>query len=372
MPYGGVVRYATAMSPLTLTVDLDALADNYRVLVRAAGGAQVAPVVKADGYGLGANACARRLRAEGAESFYVARLAEGEALRAGLGPEPIIYVLDGARPGTAPRLLTSRLTPVLNSLVQVEAWSAAGGGERLACALHVDTGMNRLGLRPEEALALVGSTDRTRRLDIDLVISHLACADEPDHPLNERQRIAFAAVLAAFPRARASLANSAAVFLGHDYLLHQVRPGIGLYGGAPIAGIEAGLRTVATLEAEILQVRTAHPGETVGYGADYRATHPTKVAILAAGYADGILRSFSPGGYAWFDGARRPLLGRVSMDLIAIDVTGCDAAVPGARVEVLGANITVDEFARISGSSAYEVLTRLCERAERHYIGDPG
>lgn len=353
---------------LSLTVDLDALAHNYRVLRDAAGGAEVAPVVKADGYGLGASACARRLRAEGAKSFYVARLIEGEALRADLGPEPIIYVLDGVTPGAASRLAAAGLTPVLSSLVQLGEWRAFGTAGRLKAALHIDTGMNRLGLRPEEARAL--SADYLA--DIDLLLTHLACADQPAHPLNEAQRSLFAETCAALPEARATLANTAAAFLGPAYTLDQVRPGIGLYGGGPLGRPDARLKAVATLEAAILQVRTVPPGESIGYGADFVATHPMQVAILAAGYADGVLRSFSPGGYAYLAGERRPLLGRVSMDLIAIDVTGCDAAVPGAMVELLGANVAVDDAARLAGTSAYELLTRLGPRAERRYVGARG
>ncbi len=358
------------MSVLTLTVDLDALAHNHAVLRAAAGGAEVAPVVKADSYGLGVLPCARRLWAEGAQSFYVARVAGGEALRAALGPEPVIYVLDGALPGTEARLAAAGLTPVLSSLEQVESWSAqASGAGRLKAALHIDTGMNRLGLRPDEAEALALRLSALDRVEIDLVISHLACADEPGHPLNARQLKAFRAVRGLYPDARASLANSAAVFLGEDYLFEQVRPGIGLYGAGPCGTPDARFRTVAVLEAPILRVRTVRAGESIGYGAAFVASREVRVAVVAAGYADGVLRSFSPGGYAHLAGDRRPLLGRVSMDLIAIDVTGCDAAVPGAMVELLGPNVAVDEAARLSGTSAYELLTRIGPRAERRYVG---
>ena len=358
------------MSALTLTVDLDALAHNHAILRAAAGGAEVAPVVKADAYGLGVLACARRLRAEGASSFYVARVAGGVALRAALGPEPTIYVLDGATPGSEAHLVDADLTPVLNSLTQVEAWSArAAGRGRLKAALHIDTGMNRLGLRPEEGQALAKAPGRLNPIDIDLVISHLACADEAAHPMNATQLAVFSEVRRAFPDARASLANSAAVFLGSDYLFDQVRPGIGLYGGGPFGEPDARFKTVGTLEAPILQMRAVPPGESIGYGAAWTAATSTRVAILAAGYADGVLRSFSPGGYAFLDGQRRPLLGRVSMDLIAVDVTGCDAAIPGAMVELLGSNVTVDDAARLAGTSAYEILTRIGPRAERHYVG---
>lgn len=358
---------------LTLTVDLDALAHNFAALRALAGTAEVAPVVKADAYGLGVLPCARRLRAEGASSFYVARVAGGELLREALGPEPVIYVLDGALPGTEARLADAALTPVLSSLAQVESWSArAAGTGRLPAALHIDTGMNRLGLRPEEAEALAGAPGRLNRIDVGLVISHLACADEPGHPMNARQLAAFQAAAALFPEARASLANSAALLLGDDYLFGHVRPGIGLYSGGLAGAPDPRFKTVATLEAPILQVRTVPPGEAVGYGAAYIADRPVRVAVVAAGYADGVLRSSSPGGFAVLAGERRPLLGRVSMDLIAIDVTDCDAAVPGAMVELFGAGLPVDEVATAAGTIGYEILTRIGPRAERRYLGEAG
>lgn len=342
------------MAPMSrLTVDLDALAHNHAVLAREAAGAEVAPVVKADGYGLGAAEVSRRLWAEGARSFYVARLAEGEALRAAL-PEATIRVFDGATPGSSARLEAARLIPVLNSLEQAEAW-------RGPAALHIDTGMNRLGLRLEEAERL---KDPGR---IDLIISHLACAPDPVHPLNTSQLDRFNAARALFPNARASFANSAGTFLGQTYRFDQVRPGISLYGGGPMERPDARLKTVATFEAPILQVRDVPKGESVGYGAAFTAERPTQVAILGAGYADGLLRSWSPRGEVWFEGRRLPLLGRVSMDMIAVDVTGKDAR-PGAMVELLGPHIAVDDAATAAGTSAYELLVRLGTRAERRFI----
>ncbi len=360
------------MATARLTIDLDALAHNHAVLVREAGAAEVAPVVKADGYGLGAIAVARRLWAEGARRFFVARVEEGEALRAGLGwtRPAVIYVLDGCPEGAAERLCAAELVPVLNSLEQVEAFArAAPGREAPVAALHVDTGMNRLGLRPDEAEALAAAPERLNGLSIELVISHLACASEPDNPLNPRQAAAFAAIGAMFPQARASLASSGGVFLGEDYLFDLVRPGISLYGGGPFDRPDDRLRAVATLEAPILQVRDLPAGETIGYGAIFTAEAPMRVAILAAGYADGVLRASAPRGYAWFDGARRALLGRLSMDLIAVDVTGSAAARPGALVELLGPNVLLDAAARAAGTAAYECLVRLGPRLERTCIG---
>lgn len=342
-----------------LIVDLDALAENHAVLTRAAPSAEVAPVVKADAYGLGMAPVARRLAAEGARRFFVARIAEGEALRQALGPEPTIYVLDGCPPRTAPRLAAARLTPVLNSAEQAKAW-----GPRPA-ALHVDTGLNRLGVSADEAAALAASAG----LHVELVMSHLACAHAPDHPANARQLEAFAAVRAAFPGARASLASSGGVFLGPAYHFDLVRPGIALYGGGPFERPDPRIRPVVTFEAPVLQVREAPAGAAIGYGAAFVAERPMRVAIVAAGYADGIPRAASPRAEVWFAGARRRVLGRISMDLTAIDVTGCDEAHTGAMVQLLGDDILLDEAAAAADAISYELLTRLSTRAQRVWRG---
>ena len=344
------------MNIARITVDLDALAHNHAVLREAAAGAEVAPVVKADGYGLGAAQVARRLWDEGARSFYVARLSEGEALRAVL-PDAVIYVFDGYLDGA--RLEAANLRPVLNSREQVEAWRA----ERptLPAALHVDTGMNRLGVRVEEAEAL-------KDLPVELVISHLACAPEPEHPLNALQAERFAQVASLFPNARKSLANSGGIFLGERFRFDQARPGIGLYGGGPEERPDERIRPVAIFEAPILQVRNVPAGESIGYGAAFVAPNAMQVATVAAGYADGVLRSTHPRGHAFVAGERRPIVGRISMDLIAVDVT--DLAVrAGEPVELLGPNILLDDAAAAAGTTAYELLTRLSSRAERVYRG---
>lgn len=346
----GVLCAPSFMTAARLTIDLDALAANHALLRHLAGGAEVTPVVKADGYGLGAAVAARRLWAEGARRFHVARLSEGVSLRAALGPEATIYVLDGAAPGAVPTLLADNLVPVLNSREQVAYWAGAG-----PAGLHVDTGMNRLGLRPEEARGLSEPA---------LLISHLACADEPGHALNAAQLQRFQAVRAQFPTARASLANSAGVFLGPDFGFDVVRPGIALYGG----GGQAGLKAVATFEVPVLQVRQVPAGESIGYGATFVADRPLSVAILAAGYADGVLRAASPAGAVWLAGDRRRLLGRVSMDLIAVDVTGAEVAA-GDMAELFGRNLSIDEAAASAGTLAYELLCRMAPRAERRLVG---
>ena len=358
-----------------LTVDLEALAANFATLRAQAPAAEVAPVVKADGYGLGAGPVTLRLWAEGARRFFVARVGEGERLRLALGPHrpAEIYVLDGAPAGVMPRIAAAGLIPVLNSLAQVEE-AAAFSGRRgaLPVALHIDTGLNRLGLRVEEAEALAQAPDRLAGLELGLVMSHLACGPDPDHPMTRRQLEAFQAAAAPFPDARRSFANSAGVFLGEDYHFDVVRPGITLYGGGPRERDDPRIAPVATLEAPILQVRTVPPGESVGYDASFTAQTSTRVAIVPLGHADGILRALGGKGFAWFEGGRRAYLGCVSMDLVAIDVTGCESARPGAWIELIGPNALVDQVAEAAGTISYEILVRLSGRAERVYKGSPG
>jgi alanine racemase len=358
-----------------LSVDLDALAANLATLRAQAPGVDVAPVVKADGYGLGAGPVALRLWAEGARRFFVARVGEGERLRGTLGPtRPAdIYVLDGAPAGAMPRIAAAGLIPVLNTLAQVEEVAAfSGRRERLPVALHIDTGLNRLGLRLEEAEALALAPDRFRGLELGLVMSHLACGPTPEHPMNRRQLDAFKAAAALFPDARRSFANSAGIFLGSDFHFDVVRPGISLYGGGPQERHDPRIETVASLEAPILQVRSVPPGESIGYDATFTAKQTTRVAIVPLGHADGVLRALGGKGFAWLDGQRRPYLGCVSMDLVAIDVTGCEAARPGAWVELIGPNALVDDVAAAAGTISYELLVRLSGRAERVYRGEAG
>ncbi|MDP1632041.1 MAG: alanine racemase [Caulobacter sp.] len=344
------------MTVARLTIDLDALARNYAFL-RGEAGVETAPAVKADGYGLGAQDTALRLWREGARSFHVARLEEGEFLRDAFGDrDATLYVLDGATPGSATRLEAARLVPVLNSLEQAAAWTGPA-------ALHIDTGMNRLGLSLDEAVRL------RDRAGIRLVMSHLACAAQADHTMNGRQLARFRQARALFPGVPASLAGSSGIRLGRDYAFDQVRPGVSLFGGGPNEGPDPRLSAVATLEAAILQVRQVPAGDTIGYGAAFTAETDLTVAVLAAGYADGVLRSAHPAGAVWFDGARRAILGRVSMDTIVIDVTGSAAAKPGAMAEIIGPNLPLDDAATAAGTTAYELLTRLSGRAERRFIG---
>ncbi|MET0295700.1 MAG: alanine racemase [Phenylobacterium sp.] len=354
-----------------LTIDLDALARNYALLARTAVGAETAAVVKSDGYGLGASEVARRLWAEGCRSFFTARLAGGEAVRRALGPDrpAVIFLLDGLAPGHWERLSAARLTPVLCTFPQVEAACAlaAAQGRPLAVALHVDTGMNRQGLAPEEAELLANSRERLAWLDIGLLISHLGSADEPDDARNARQLAAFRKVRAQFPEARASLANSSGIFLGPDYHFDMVRPGVSLYGGGPEARPDPRLSPVAILEAPVLDIRRVDAGEPVGYGSRRRVEGATRAAILGAGYADGVIRAAGHGGRAFLGGRLRPLLA-VTMDLTIVDL-GDAPAETGGMAELLGPNVTLDDLASAAGTVAHEVLVRLSRRAERVYLG---
>ena len=354
-----------------LSVDLDALAHNFHVLKAEAGGAEVAPVLKADGYGLGAAQTGRRLWAEGARSFFVARLAEAEALRAALGPQrgATIYVLDGFTPGSGSRLEAAGLTPVLMSLSQVAAASAwaTAGGRSWQVALHVDTGMNRQGVTPDQARELA-KNDAPANLDVGLVMSHLGSATEPQDLRNANQLKNFLEVRSVFPQARASLAASAGIFLGPDYVFDVVRPGVSLYGGGPEERPDGRLKAVPSLTAPILDIRELGPGDIVGYGSSVRIERPVRAAVVAAGYADGVIRATKAGGYAWLDGARRDLL-VVNMDLIVIDIGDAKAAV-GDPVELLGANVHLDDLATAAGTVAHEILVRLSPRAERTYQGE--
>ncbi|MDQ1153206.1 alanine racemase [Brevundimonas sp. SORGH_AS_0993] len=341
-------------SPAVLSVDLNALARNYHTLGRQIG-ALVHPVVKADGYGLGAAPCAQRLMAEGARTFFVARAAEGVALRTALGPEPIIYVLDGCHGAVAADFKAADVRPVLNQPAQMAAWAGAGGG---ACGLQIDTGMNRIGFRPEDAPEAFEG--------LALVLTHLACADEPSNPMNRRQRDLFDAVTQRYPGALRSFANSSGCFLGADFAFDAARPGVALFGGGPEGRPDERIAPVAALLADVLQVREVPAGESVGYSRGFVADRPVRVATVATGYADGVLRSYSPLGEAWVAGETRRLLGRVSMDVCAVDVTGLDVAV-GDKVELFGPNRPLDAAAAAAGTISYELLTSITPRVPRIY-----
>jgi alanine racemase len=359
-----------------LTIDLGALAANYRHLRDLAAPAECAAVVKADAYGLGMAQAAPALWQAGCRTFFVATLGEAEDLRS-LLPEAVIYVFAGLLPDTAEAFHALNLRPVLNSAEEIKEWAAycTRIGETLPCAVHIDSGMNRLGLTSAEVEAVAGADDLWSTLSLSLVMSHLACADDPSHAKNEAQRRIFDALRARLPEALTSLANSAGILLGPDFAYDLVRPGIALYGGHPQRRGENPFRTVVHLKGRILQVRNAAPGETVGYGATRTLQRPSRVAVVAVGYADGIFRALSTaddeeGLVVYLGSHAAPILGRISMDLITIDVT--DVPEPLSRrgewVELLGPNVSAHEFALHAGTIDYEVLTNLGQRALRRYI----
>ncbi len=360
-----------------LTIDLGALADNYRRLRTELNGVACAAVVKADGYGLGMTQVAPALFRAGARTFFVAQLGEAIALRDALPEAAEIYVLNGLAAGPAAEFQARRIVPVLNTLGEVAAWQAAAGrAERaLAAALHLDTGMSRLGLPPAEIGTLAAEPGRLEGIELTLVMSHLACADEPDHPLNAAQLAEFRAARARLPAALstapASFANSSGIFLGADYHFDLGRPGVALYGVNPTPGRPNPMAQVVRLQGKILQVREIDAPRSVGYGATHCAAGPTRVATVAVGYADGYPRSLSNHGSAWLGNQRVPVVGRVSMDLITLDVTGAapDSAHPGALVDLIGPQLGVDDVAAAAGTIGYEILTALGRRYHRIYLG---
>jgi len=360
---------AEPLAGARLTIDLGALAANWRTLASAAAPAECAAVVKADAYGLGIEHAVPALRRAGCRTFFVALPEEGSRVRAA-APEAIVYVLNGFLPAAAALCSEAGLRPVLNTLEQVAAWAAAGGG---ASAIHVDTGMNRLGLSLHEALELARRPDLLAAVAPALLISHLACADTPAHPLNPEQLALFREIRGELPGIPASLANSAGIFFGADFHFDLVRPGIALYGAA-FAEDRPPLATVVTLEAPVLQVRDGAAGESVGYGAAERLAQDTRIATLAAGYADGYLRAGGssdarPGASVSIRGHPARILGRVSMDLIAVDVTAIPGVSPGDHAELFGPTVPIDVVAAAAGTIGYELLTGLSRRAARSYVG---
>ncbi|MDX2222675.1 MAG: alanine racemase [Rhodospirillaceae bacterium] len=365
-----------------LTVDLKALVENWRIVKRRAKpGCDVGAVVKADAYGLGLEPVARALAAAGCATFYVAHLDGAVALRRIVGAGPRIACLNGPNRGTEADFAAHRIMPVLSTPEHVRAWCAFAMKHEvlMESIVQIDTGMNRLGLTAAEFDALIGDPQGFVGLHPQLLMSHLACADTPAHPMNRAQLIRFTAALARFrtrfPDAKASLANSAGVRLGPDWHHDYVRPGIALYGGHPAPG--SGLNPmlpVAYLQARIIQVaRVDSPGHA-GYGAAAAVREGMKLATVSMGYADGYLRALSGmdgrGGAGRLDGQTVPVVGRVSMDLITFDVTNVaeSAAQPGGFIEVLGRHVTVDDLAARAGTIGYEILTALGNRFHRRYL----
>ncbi|MBN1237261.1 MAG: alanine racemase [Gammaproteobacteria bacterium] len=402
--YRHALMHPLTSSPGILLVDLDALARNYRRLRDAAAPAECAAVVKANAYGLGVGPVARRLAREGCGRFFVASVAEGAELRSFL-PQVEIYVFEGLVAGEQKTLLDAALTPVLNSLEQIDCWRRAGGG---AAALHVDTGMARLGLSDAEVRELERRPQRLAGLEIRFVMTHLACADTPQHGLNGRQLERFDALRRRLPDAPTSIGNSAGLLIGRAYRGDLVRAGIALYGGSPFtpgsADAGAQVEPVVTLRGRILQLRDVAEPTTVGYGATHDAAPPCRLAVCGIGYADGYPRAAGNRCDASFRGVRVPVVGRVSMDLTCVDVTRIRAAdihvgdyvdfIGGGPIDAAGSGdagsgdagsgdggsvgelpanrggIGLDEIAAAAGTIDYEILTGLGSRLERRYVGE--
>ena len=362
-----------------LTVDLAAMKRNWQALDKVSQGALTGAVVKADGYGTGIAQASRALYQAGARFFFAATPDEAVAVRAALPEDAHIFVLDGLFPGAAPLYVGERLMPVLSSLPMLEEWLQAclARNEALPAALHFDTGMNRLGFRLNEASIVRRMIDQLGYAP-QMIMSHLACADQPSHEKNRTQLALFTSVMAQFPGVPASLANSAGLMTGRENHFQMVRPGIALYGGRAVQGRRNPMSQVVTLEAPILQIKDAKTGESVGYGATQALARDSRLAVIAIGYADGFFRALSSsnqrgGGRVVVRGQYAPLVGRVSMDLVTVDITDLpEVPVPGEMVEIIGPNISVDDLADVANTIGYEILTALKGRYSRHYVdGDP-
>lgn len=359
-----------------LTINLAAIFENWRTLERrVAPFARCAAVVKADAYGLGAAQVASLLVRAGCRRFFVATLDEALSLRAAVDCAEI-FVLSGPLPGAEGEFSAANFVPVLNSLKQVADWAneARHWGRRLPCALHIDTGMSRLGITYADAQVLISDIRTVKAIIPKLVMTHLSCADEPTHPMNRSQLCEFSNTRALFPRAQASIAASAGIFLGTAWHADWVRPGAALYGICPQPGINNPMAQVVRLEARIVQVRKVETDTLVGYGATYRTHRRTTLATAAIGYADGLPRALSNRGCGYIDGKRMPLVGRVTMDLSVFDVTDAPegAAVPGALIELIGVSNTIDDVANVADTIGYEILTSLGKRIHRRYLEHQG
>lgn len=349
-----------------LTVDLAALAANWQLLAARVAPAECGAVVKADAYGIGIEAAVPALLKAGCKTFFVAHASEGLRVRKA-APQATIYVLNGLPADSIPTLIENNLRPVLGSMDNVADWQNVPGMR--ACALHVDTGMNRLGLAPSD----VASAMR-KDIAVDLLMTHFVSSEDASDATNDIQIARFAAVRGLAPHARTSLANSSGLFLPQKPYGDLVRPGYALYGGNPTPEDKNPMRAVVTLEAPILQVRTIEGGDKVGYNAQWTAKRRTRLATIGIGYADGLPRAamatdIRPGAEAMVAGVRCSFAGRVSMDLTVIDVSDVpEADLKGASAKLLCDEITVDDLGLRSATIGYEILTRLGARYHRHYV----
>lgn len=352
-----------------LVIDLAAIRENYRIIQNKVGqDCLVAPSVKADAYGLGAEKVVPALYDAGARNFFVATLDEGAALRA-LKSDININILNGYWPDVHDLYEQHTLTPVLNSLSEVRAYAQKGG----AAILHFDTGMNRLGMPADEAAQLFNDMSILSGIDVKCVMSHLMSAEETQNPINAEQRAKFKEITAYFPDVPHSLCNSGGVFLSQDYHFHIVRPGIALYGGKPTDGQDENpMNQPVSLSVPVLQIHAVKEGEFAGYNATHRFHKNGEVAVMSIGYADGVFRKVSNVGAFYYRGQKLPICGRVSMDLIICDISDIaeeNQPKAGDMIEVIGTHQTIDDLAHDSGTISYEILTALGHRFKRSYKG---
>ncbi len=355
-----------------LTIDLGALRDNYLMLRAMAPTAITSAVVKANAYGLGADVVAPVLYDAGCRHFFVAHIDEGIPLRHRIAGDVEIFVLNGLQPGNEMSCAAMSLTPVINSLEQLAQWAAHAKtlGKSLPTALQIDTGMSRLGMAPSEIEALKTSPKLLDGIEITFVMSHLACADEPEHSANGAQLAMMRKASQMFPDAPVCFANSGGIFLGADYHNAIMRPGIALYGGAPSSARPNPMKPVVRLDVAVVQTRTVPADTLVGYGGTLRTTGETRLATIAAGYADGLPRSLSSRGAAYFNGVRLPIAGRVSMDSVSLDISALPEGTltHGSLVQIIGPDQSLEDIAQDAGTIAYEILTGLGQRYRRTYI----
>ncbi len=357
--------------PARLTVDLSALKANYASLCAKARGTRVSGIVKSNAYGMGAIPVAKALQEAGCDLLFATRANEGAELRKG-GIKGDIYILDGLAADGPERFHLFGLIPVLNSLAELAKWRevAKARGETLPAAIHFDTGMTRLGLPAHEVDILASDPSLLENVNVTFWMSHLACGDERDNPHNARQLERFRAGLARLPEAKASLANSAGIYLGPDYHFDICRPGVALHGLRPSPEMGNGLKLVPTAEARVLQTYDIEAGESVGYGATWTAKRPSRIATIALGYADGYPWTLGNKGFVAFEGLRASVVGRVSMDLLSVDVTDLPGEISqvGTWAQTLGPHVTPQELAKAAGTLPYELLTSLGKRYTRRYV----
>ena len=372
----------TSSTPMTtglLTIDTQAVVHNWALLSDqvsiCATGARCGAVVKANAYGLGVEPIASALLNAGCENFFVATLAEAIELRHVLGVGPKIYVFSGLHHGLCAEWYEYQLIPVIVDRGHLGDWLslAKRRNVRFQYALKVDTGMGRLGLSPDEFEGLLKDSDFLAMPPV-MMMSHLACGDDPSHSLNQSQQMLFASLSLLLkkvsPNTQLSFANSAGIFLGKDFIFDLARPGIALYGGNPSAAQENPMKSVVDLSLPVIQVKSLPKGQSVGYGATFKALHDMKIALVFGGYADGLLRALSNRGYVYYDSYRLPMLGRVSMDSFAVDVTDLplDLRHTLSSVDILGGAQTVDDLAVAANTSSYEILTNMGQRYHRQYL----